>query len=50
MSGSGATCFGLTLTPHEDERGAEALRARAPGWWVRAAASALPLLCRIWVN
>jgi 4-diphosphocytidyl-2-C-methyl-D-erythritol kinase len=46
MSGSGATCFGLTLTASEAERGAQALRARAPGWWVMPsrllAAGALP--------
>jgi 4-diphosphocytidyl-2-C-methyl-D-erythritol kinase len=44
MSGSGATCFGLTRTPAEAERGAEALRARRPGWWVAATrlAPALP--------
>jgi 4-diphosphocytidyl-2-C-methyl-D-erythritol kinase len=46
MSGSGATCFGLTATASEAERGAEALRARAPGWWVMPsrllAAGALP--------
>jgi 4-diphosphocytidyl-2-C-methyl-D-erythritol kinase len=46
MSGSGATCFGLTLTASAAERGAEALRARAPGWWVMPsrllAAGALP--------
>jgi 4-diphosphocytidyl-2-C-methyl-D-erythritol kinase len=46
MSGSGATCFGLTVTASEAERGAEALRARAPGWWVMPsrllAAGALP--------
>jgi 4-diphosphocytidyl-2-C-methyl-D-erythritol kinase len=46
MSGSGATCFGLTSTPAQAERGAEAMRAREPGWWVIASrlapAGALP--------
>jgi 4-diphosphocytidyl-2-C-methyl-D-erythritol kinase len=36
MSGSGASCFGLTLTPAEAERGAAELRAVRPGWWVAA--------------
>jgi 4-diphosphocytidyl-2-C-methyl-D-erythritol kinase len=36
MSGSGASCFGLTLTAAEAERGAAELRAARPGWWVVA--------------
>jgi 4-diphosphocytidyl-2-C-methyl-D-erythritol kinase len=36
MSGSGATCFGLTQSLAEAGRGAEALRAHRPLWWVRA--------------
>lgn len=46
MSGSGASCFGLTLTAAEAERGAIELRAARPGWWVVATrldpAGALP--------
>jgi 4-diphosphocytidyl-2-C-methyl-D-erythritol kinase len=36
MSGSGATCFGLTRSFAEAERGAGWLRARHPKWWVAA--------------
>ncbi len=36
MSGSGATCFGLTRTAREAERAAQALRGRQPGWWIVA--------------
>jgi 4-diphosphocytidyl-2-C-methyl-D-erythritol kinase len=36
MSGSGASCFGLTLTQGEAERAAATLRAARPGWWVEA--------------
>lgn len=46
MSGSGASCFGLTLTAAEADRGAAELRAARPGWWVVASrldpAGALP--------
>ncbi len=34
MSGSGATCFGLTATPEEALRCAARLQAAHPGWWV----------------
>ncbi len=37
MSGSGATCYGLTAKLDEAERGAAALRTARPGWWVVAA-------------
>ena len=36
MSGSGATCFGLFDGSRAAIAGARALRARHPGWWVRA--------------
>lgn len=36
MSGSGATCFGLTRTTREAEHAAQTLRGRQPGWWVIA--------------
>ena len=36
MSGSGATCFGLTHGRTEAEAAAEALRMEQPGWWVMA--------------
>ncbi len=36
MSGSGATCFGLFDGSRAAIAGAQALRARHPGWWVRA--------------
>ena len=36
MSGSGATCVGLTRGQAEAETAAEALRAERPGWWVIA--------------
>ena len=38
MSGSGATCFGLYPSLAEAERGAAAIAAANPGWWVTAAA------------
>jgi 4-diphosphocytidyl-2-C-methyl-D-erythritol kinase len=34
MSGSGATCYGLTRTRAEAESAAEKLRTDRPGWWV----------------
>ncbi|MEQ8355089.1 MAG: 4-(cytidine 5'-diphospho)-2-C-methyl-D-erythritol kinase [Kiloniellaceae bacterium] len=34
MSGSGATCFGLFAQEAAARRGAEALAARYPAWWV----------------
>ena len=37
MSGSGATCFALFHTAAAAASYGEALRARAPGWWVEAA-------------
>lgn len=37
MSGSGATCYGLTASLAEAEGAAEALRAARPGWWIVAA-------------
>jgi 4-diphosphocytidyl-2-C-methyl-D-erythritol kinase len=36
MSGSGATCFGLTGAVEEAKSAAESLRLRNPGWWVTA--------------
>jgi 4-diphosphocytidyl-2-C-methyl-D-erythritol kinase len=36
MSGSGATCYGLTRTRAEAESAAEKVRAERPGWWVAA--------------
>ena len=36
MSGSGATCFGLFESGRAAESAARTLRARHPGWWVRA--------------
>ena len=36
MSGSGATCYGLTGTRAEAEAAAGKLRAERPGWWVMA--------------
>jgi 4-diphosphocytidyl-2-C-methyl-D-erythritol kinase len=36
MSGSGATCFGLFATTRAAAAAARALRAKHPGWWVRA--------------
>ena len=36
MSGSGATCFGLFESRRAAIAGAQALRARHPGWWLRA--------------
>jgi 4-diphosphocytidyl-2-C-methyl-D-erythritol kinase len=36
MSGSGATCFGLFDSTRAAASAARALRARHPGWWVRA--------------
>jgi 4-diphosphocytidyl-2-C-methyl-D-erythritol kinase len=36
MSGSGATCFGLFATAPAAAAAARALRAKHPGWWVRA--------------
>ena len=36
MSGSGATCYGLTRTRGGAESAAEKLRAERPGWWVVA--------------
>ena len=36
MSGSGATCFGLFASARPAKAAAQALRARHPGWWVRA--------------
>ena len=36
MSGSGATCFGLFGTAPAAAAAARKLRARQPGWWVRA--------------
>jgi 4-diphosphocytidyl-2-C-methyl-D-erythritol kinase len=36
MSGSGATCFGLFGTAPAAASAARALRAKHPGWWVRA--------------
>jgi len=50
MSGSGATCYGLTRTRAEAESAAERLRADRPGWWVVATcvegADAFPALYR----
>ena len=50
MSGSGATCYGLTRTRAEAESAAERLRADRPGWWVVATclegADAFPALDR----
>lgn len=37
MSGSGGTCFGLYASSADALGAADALRARAPGWWVAAA-------------
>jgi len=37
MSGSGATCFALFDTAKAAAAAARTLRARQPGWWVRAA-------------
>lgn len=37
MSGSGATCFALFDTAKAAAAAARVLRARQPGWWVRAA-------------
>jgi 4-diphosphocytidyl-2-C-methyl-D-erythritol kinase len=36
MSGSGATCFALFASHRAASAGAVTLRARHPGWWVRA--------------
>jgi 4-diphosphocytidyl-2-C-methyl-D-erythritol kinase len=36
MSGSGATCFGLYVSPAAAEKAATALRGKFPNWWVRA--------------
>jgi 4-diphosphocytidyl-2-C-methyl-D-erythritol kinase len=36
MSGSGATCFALFSSGRAATAAARALRARHPGWWVRA--------------
>lgn len=36
MSGSGATCFALYADRHAAARAAARLKARRPGWWVRA--------------
>jgi 4-diphosphocytidyl-2-C-methyl-D-erythritol kinase len=36
MSGSGATCFALFGSGRAASAAAQALRARHPGWWVRA--------------
>ena len=36
MSGSGATCFGLTGAVEEAKSAAESLRLRHPGWWITA--------------
>lgn len=36
MSGSGATCFGLFRTCHEAAQAARSIRARRPGWWIKA--------------
>src|SRR5262249_25953091 len=36
MSGSGATCFGLFDSARAATAAARALRAKHPGWWVRA--------------
>jgi 4-diphosphocytidyl-2-C-methyl-D-erythritol kinase len=36
MSGSGATCFGLFGTAPAAAAAARALRAKHPGWWIRA--------------
>jgi 4-diphosphocytidyl-2-C-methyl-D-erythritol kinase len=36
MSGSGATCFAIFVTPSAAARGARAIKAASPGWWVRA--------------
>jgi 4-diphosphocytidyl-2-C-methyl-D-erythritol kinase len=50
MSGSGATCYGLTRTRAEAESAAEKLRTDRPGWWVVATwlegADAFPALDR----
>jgi len=49
MSGSGATCFGLTATGAEAAAAAQRIGRARPGWWVAAApvltsaADALPL-------
>jgi 4-diphosphocytidyl-2-C-methyl-D-erythritol kinase len=37
MSGSGATCFGLFLSPRAAARAATAIRVAHPQWWVKAA-------------
>ncbi|ARN82148.1 4-(cytidine 5'-diphospho)-2-C-methyl-D-erythritol kinase [Methylocystis bryophila] len=37
MSGSGATCFGLFISPRAAARAAAAIRATHPHWWVSAA-------------
>jgi 4-diphosphocytidyl-2-C-methyl-D-erythritol kinase len=37
MSGSGATCFGLFISPRAAARAAAAIRAAHPQWWVSAA-------------
>jgi 4-diphosphocytidyl-2-C-methyl-D-erythritol kinase len=36
MSGSGATCFGLFSSGRAAQAAARSLKARQPGWWVRA--------------
>jgi 4-diphosphocytidyl-2-C-methyl-D-erythritol kinase len=36
MSGSGATCYGLTRNRAEAEAAAQKLRAERPGWWITA--------------
>ena len=36
MSGSGATCFGLFSSGRAAKAAARSLKARHPGWWVRA--------------
>lgn len=51
MAGSGASCFGLVRGAAEAAAGAEALRARLPGWWVAASRvegpGALPALGKL---
>ena len=37
MSGSGATCFGLTASLREAQAAAARIRERHPSWWTRAA-------------
>jgi 4-diphosphocytidyl-2-C-methyl-D-erythritol kinase len=38
MSGSGATCFGLFVSPQAAEDAARRLHAGSPHWWVQATA------------